>query len=160
MELGARQQLVEQFDRRLHAPGREPRRDRQAVPVRRRPRRQRRRVHVVRVRAVHAEQRAAIQHVPGAGQLHEIRQEPFAHVRRRRREVPLRERVLPRQAERLRLQRARRLPHRRERVSRESESHLVAGHAPPLPGSLHEHSRPRQTGPAIGRVLHERVRAG
>ncbi len=62
MELDHRHHHVEQPDGRLHDQRREPRRRRQAVPVRRHPRRRRRRLHVVRQRAVHAEQRAALQH--------------------------------------------------------------------------------------------------
>ncbi|MCK7529260.1 MAG: hypothetical protein MZV64_72755 [Ignavibacteriales bacterium] len=45
------------------------------------------------------------------------------------RELPVRERVLPRQAERLRLQLAGRLLHRRERLPRQPEPDDVAGHA-------------------------------
>ena len=37
-------------------------------------RRRRQRLHLVRLRAVHAVQRAPLQHVPGAGQLHEVRE--------------------------------------------------------------------------------------
>ena len=40
--------------------------------------------HLVRQRAVHAVQPAPLQHVPAAGQLHEVREEPLAHLRRRR----------------------------------------------------------------------------
>jgi hypothetical protein len=40
------------------------------------------RLHVLRLRALHAEQRAALQDVPGAEQLHEVRQPPHADVRR------------------------------------------------------------------------------
>ena len=69
-------------DRRLHEAGREPRcAMRQLFPF----------VdildgghgvHIVRLRAVHAEQRAPLQHVPAPGQLHEVRQQPHADLRR------------------------------------------------------------------------------
>ena len=38
-------------------------------------------LHLVRVRAVHAQQRAPLQHVPAAEQLHQIQREPRADVR-------------------------------------------------------------------------------
>ena len=41
-------------------------------------------LHVVRVRTVHAEQRAALQHLPAPGQLHALQQPPLADVRRHR----------------------------------------------------------------------------
>ena len=63
-------------------------------------------------------------------------------LRRQRREVPLGQLVLPRHAERLRLQLAGRLLHRRERLPGESEPDDVAGDAAPLPGALHQHPGP------------------
>ena len=64
-------------------------------------------LHVVRLRAVHAEQRAALQQLPVAGQLHVVQRQAHVHLRRQRRALRLRERVLPGLAERLRLQLAR-----------------------------------------------------
>ena len=68
--------------------------------------------------------------LPGAGQLH------LEHAANHtftfggtRRALPLRQRVLPGLAERLRLQLARRLLHRRERLPGEPEPHDLAGHA-------------------------------
>ena len=94
---------LEQPDDRLHEQRREPWGHRRAVSVHRHPGRGERGVHVGRQRAVHAEQRAALQHVPVAGQFHQVHQPPLVHVWREPREVQLRERVLPGQAERLRL---------------------------------------------------------
>ena len=85
--------------------------------------------HRVRQRAVHAVQSAPLQHVPGAGQRDEVRQEPLDHLRRQRREVPLRQLVLLRHPERLLVQLAGRLLHRREQLPRQSEPHDVAGDA-------------------------------
>ncbi len=148
VELDLRVEHVEQPDRRLHQAGREPRRRRHAVPVRRHPRRRGHRLHGLRLRAVHAEQRAALQHLPAPGQLHQVRQEAHPDVRRRGREVPVGERVLPRQAERLRLQLAGRLLHRRQRLPGQPEPHGVADLAAPLPGPLHEHPGPREAAAA------------
>ena len=82
VELDHRHQHVEQPHGRLHDQRREPRRHRHALPVHRHPRRRRRGVHLLRQRALHAEQRAALQHVPAAGQLHEVQQPPLADIRR------------------------------------------------------------------------------
>ena len=98
---------VEQPHRRLHDQRREPRRHRHALPVHRHSRRLGRRLHVGRQRALHAEQRAPLQHLPAAGQLHEVQQPALADVRGEPREVQLGERLLPGQAELLRLQLAR-----------------------------------------------------
>ena len=73
----ARQLDVEQPDHRLHEAGREPRTARQALPVRRHPA-GRQRLHVDRQRAVHAGEPAPLQHLPGAGQLHEVQRPPDA----------------------------------------------------------------------------------
>ena len=113
-------------DGRLHHERREPPAVRQALPVRRHPEGGVR-LHLVRLRAVHAEQRAALPHVPGAGQLHVEPRQPQLHVRRDRRALPLRQRLLPRLPERLRLQLARRLLHGRERLPRQPEPDGVAG---------------------------------
>ena len=53
-----------------------------ALPVRRHPRRRHTTYTVVRLRAVHAQQRAALQDVPAAGQLHQVHQQAHADVRR------------------------------------------------------------------------------
>ena len=84
-------------------------------------------LHVVRQRAVHAVQPAPLQHVPGAGQRDEVREEPLDHLRRQPREVPLGQLVLLRHPERLLVQHAGRLLHRRQRLPREPEPHGVAG---------------------------------
>ena len=129
VELRHRHNDVEQPHRRLHASGREPRIAWHILPVRRHPG-GRIGLHVVRLRAVHAEQRAALQHVPAPEQLHEVQQQALADVRRQRRAVRLRERVLLRLAERLRLQLAGRLLHGRQRLPGQPEPDDVAGHAP------------------------------
>ena len=140
--------------------GREPQRPvPDAVPVRRHPRR-RVGVHVVRLRALHAEQRAALQHVPVAGQLHDLQAGPHLHLRRELREVPVRERVLPGQAERLRLQLAGGLLHRRQRLPREPEPDDVAGDAPDVPGTLEQHPRRREAAAAARGAVHRRLRPG
>ena len=40
------------------------------------------------------------------------------------------------------------------------EPNGVAGFASPIPGPLHEHSRPGQADPAARRLLHQRIRTG
>ena len=97
-----------------------------ALPLRRHPRRRRHRLHLVRLRAVHAEQRTALQHVPDRrttsrsfGVKHSLTFGVSAE------KYQLRERVLPGQAERLRLQHAGRLLRRRERLPRQPEPHDV-----------------------------------
>ena len=103
VERDHRQHDFEQPDHRLHHQRREPWGHWRALSVHRHPGRVERGVHVGRQRAVHAEQRAALQHLPVAGQFHQVHQPPLVHVWREPREVQLRERVLPGQAERLRL---------------------------------------------------------
>ena len=76
-------------------------------------------LHLVRLRAVHAEQRAALQRVPAAEQLQQVRREALDHGGLQLRALQLGERVLPRRAERLRLQLAAGLLRRRQpRASR------------------------------------------
>ncbi len=160
MELDDRHHHVEQPDGRVHDQRREPRRHRHALSVHRHPRRRRRGVHLRRQRALHAEQRVALQHVPAAGQLHEVQQPPLADLRRQPREVQLRERLLPRQAELLRLQLPRRLLHRPERLPGEPEPDDISCHAAPLPGPLHQHPRAGEADSAAAGVVHRRLRAG
>ncbi len=71
VELGVRQHDVEQPARHLLVERREPPAERRAVPVRRHPAR-RQRLHLVRQRAVHAEQRAALQLVRSEERLHQV----------------------------------------------------------------------------------------
>ena len=96
-------------------------------------------LHVVRLRALHAEQRAALQHVPAAGQLHEVQQQAHADLRRHLRALPSENVFFPGIAERLRLQLARRLLHRRQRLPGQPEPHDLAGDAARVPGALHQH---------------------
>ena len=72
-------------------------------------------------------------------------QPAHADVRRQPREVQLGERVLPGQAERLRLQLAGRLLHGRERLPGQPEPHDLADHAAPLPGPVQQHPRARRS---------------
>jgi hypothetical protein len=160
MEFGDRQQHVEQFHRRTDQPGREPRRPGQAVSVRRHPRWKRRCLYGLRLRAIHAEQRAALQDVSAPRQLHEVQQQPFADVRRQRGAIQLRERVLPRQAERLRLQHAGRVHDGRQRVLDQPGSNHVSDHAPPVPGAVHQHSWSREAGATAGSLVRRRLRTG
>ncbi len=83
VELDPRQQHGQHADRRLHQAGREPRvASATLFPF----------VdilegghglHLVRLRAVHAEQRAALQDLPAAGQLHLVPRQARVHLRRR-----------------------------------------------------------------------------
>ena len=121
----------------------------------------RHRLHLVRQRAVHAEQRAALQLVRGQERLHQVQHQARADVRRPHRALPLRQRVLQLlQAGRLGLQQPRRLLHRRARRAGQPEPHRVAGDVAQVPGALHEHPRPRQAEPAADRALRRRLRAG
>ena len=87
------------------------------------------------------EQRAAVQDLPDPGQLHLEPRQPRVHVRRDRPALQVGERLLPRLAERLHLQLARRLLHRRERLPGEPEPGDLAGDPPPVPGALEQHPR-------------------
>ena len=69
VELDHRHQQGQQPDRRLHQERREPAAERRALPVRGHPRGGHD-LHLVRLRALHARERAALPHLPGAGQLH------------------------------------------------------------------------------------------
>ncbi len=132
-----------------------------AVPVRRHRRRCRRLADRVRQRAVHAVQPAPLQHVPGAGQRDEVRQEPLDHLRRQPREVPLRQLVLLRHPERLLVPLAGRLLHRREQLPRQPEPHGVAGDAGPLPGEVPAAAGPDDAAaPAARRDLRRRLHPG
>ncbi len=114
VEHGDRQHDVELADLRLQQLGREPLdASRQLLPVRRHPQRQHR-LHLVRLRAVHAEQRAPLQRVPAAEQLQQVRREALDDGGLQLRALQLGERVLPRRAERLRLQLAAGLLRRRQ----------------------------------------------
>ena len=130
VELDPRQQQGQLADRRLHLPRREPRVGRRVLPDGRHPQRGHG-LHHVRLRAVHAEQRAAVQDLPDPGQLHLEPRQPRVHVRRDRAALQVGERLLPRLAERLRLQLARRLLHRRERLPGQPEPHDLARDPPP-----------------------------
>ena len=97
-------------------------RHRRPLPVRRHPRRTARPTSSFGSEPFTLQQRAALQHVPAPGQLHEVQQPPLADVRRHDAEVPLGQRVLELlPAERLRLQLAGRLLHRRQRLPGEPE---------------------------------------
>ena len=88
VERGLRREQGQHPDRGLYEAGRKPRRPvSDAVPDDRHPRGQFG-VHHARVRAVHAEQRAALQHVPAAGQLLDLPEGPLADLRRELRELP------------------------------------------------------------------------
>ena len=89
-----------------------------------------------------------------------VHEPTHAHLRRERRALSLGERVLPRQAERLRLQHARRFLHRPERLPRQPESHDLAGVAAALPGALQQHPGTGEADPAALGVVLGRLRAG
>ena len=142
VELGHRQQHVEQPDRRLHDAGREPRRTRHAVPVRRHPGRHRRPTYTsFGSEPFTPNNELRYNTFQLQDNFTKFGDEALADLRRQRREVPLRERLLPGQAERLRLQLAGRLLHRRQRLPGEPEPDDVAGHPAPVPGALQRTSR-------------------
>ena len=95
MELGDRQQHVEQPDHRLHDERREPRRPSQVFPF----------VDILDGSGTTLHSFGPEPFTPNnelryhtfqaAGQLHEIRQRPFVDLRRQLREIPLGQRVLP-----------------------------------------------------------------
>ena len=138
VELDPQQQQVQLADRGLHHERREPPAERDSLPLRGHPEGQHG-LHLLRIRALHPEQRAPVQHVPGPGQLHLEPREPHLHVRGDGGEVPLRQRVLPRRAERLRLQLARRLLHRRQRLPGQPEPDDLPGQPGAVPGPLQQH---------------------
>ena len=126
VELDPELEHGQQPDRRLHQERREPPAERISCSRWWTSARRLERLHDVRLRALHAREPAPVPHVPGAGQLHLEPLEAHVHVRRHRRALPLRQRVLPGLAERLRLQLARRLLHRRQRLPGEPEPHDLA----------------------------------
>ncbi len=77
-----------------------------------------------------------------------------------RRALPLRQRLLPRLPERLRLQLARRLLHGRERLPRQPQPDDVAGDPLHLPGPLEQHPGPGEASPAARRVVRRPLRPG
>ncbi len=107
-------------------------------------------LHVVRLRAVHAEQRAALQRVPAAEQLQQVRRQAFDHRGLQLRALQLGERVLPRRAERLHLQLVAGFLRRRQ--SR------APGDAEPFRGPLQQHPRPGEAAPAAAGDLYRRLR--
>ena len=113
-------------------------------------------VHRVRLRAVHVQQRAALQDLPDSGQLHEVHQPPLADVRRLRREVPLRQRLLrllP--AGRVGLQLAGGLLRRRRATALANPNRTTTPVTPALQFTdpLGQHPRPRQAVAAARRVV-------
>src|SRR6266851_1667977 len=111
-----------------------PRTDR-PVPVRHHLRQPwRRRIHVVWVGAVHAVQSPPIQHVPGPGQPHVVRQESLDYRGRERREISLRQFVLLRRPERLYVQLARRFLRGRQWLPGQSEPDRRASYGATLRG--------------------------
>ena len=117
-------------------------------------------LHDLRLRALHARQRAPLPDLPDPGQLHVEPREPRLHVRRERRALPVRERLLPGLAGRLRVQLPRRLLRGRRRCSGQPGPDRLAGHPAPIPGALDERAGPRQAHPAAAGVVHGPLRPG
>ena len=130
------------------------------LPVRRHPRGGSD-LHVVRLRAVHAEQRAALQHASSCRTTSRCSAPKHSLTFGvQRRALRVGERLLPGLAERLRVQLAGRLLHRRQRLPRQSEPDDVAGDAAALPGPLEQHPRAGEPIQPLEVFYGGRLRAG